>query len=141
ATAGRTGDQRRTVFGKAAFGDDVETGNAGAQLLNCGMILCRHDASARGGEDDLDATGRTSSPSRTLSLSERSPITRRSGGGSCLIRVGVARIRSSSARCGFSRTSTISSSYLPDSSWVQIRFRFSMAILVRGLLPVTYSVR
>jgi hypothetical protein len=88
-------------------------------------------------EFELDEAGRTSRPSSTLSLSERSPITRLSGGGSCLISVGVARIFSSSARCGCSRTSTISSSYRPSSSCPQIRLRLSIAIFVRGLVPVT----
>ena len=81
----------------------------------------RHEASDRALEEARPA--RTSSPSSTFSLSERSPITRRSGGGSCLISVGVARIFSSSASCGCSRTSMISSSYCPSSSWSQMRLQ------------------
>ena len=47
----------------------------------------------------------SSKPIRTRSRFDKSPIVRLSGGGSCLIRVGVTSIFSDSARLGYSKTS------------------------------------
>src|SRR5205085_1895910 len=131
--AGRSRDQRGAVLRQSALRDDVEARNAGGEFFYRRMPRRHlHHVSPE------FRLGCTSRPRSTLSLSDRSPITRRNGGGSCLIKVGVARIRSFSATSGCSRTSMISSLYCPWSSFSQIRRRLAMATSARGLEPVTY---
>src|SRR5207249_12098861 len=105
-----------------ALGDDVEADDAGGQLLHgrVARLLGHSSLPSVRSPPRLTASGRTSRPRSTLCLSERSPMTRRSGGGSRLISVGVARILSSSASSGCSSTSMICSSYAPRSSSLQI---------------------
>src|SRR5690606_15569499 len=139
AAAGRAGEQGGAVLREPALGDHVEAGDSGLQLHHAHALVFAHSASVS--VMVMGTSGQTSRPSRTLSLSDRSPITRRSGGGSRLMSVGVARIFSSSASCGFSSTSMIWSSYWPRRSSSQMRRRFAMAFSARGVLPVTYSLR
>jgi hypothetical protein len=80
-----------------------------------------------------------SRPMSTFSPSERSPTIRRTGRGSSLINVGVARTFSSSASSGFSCTSITVSSHRPSSC----RSHRSCNILIvrsdPGLCPVMKS--
>ena len=71
--------------------------------------------------------------------SDRSPITRRWGGGASRNTVGVARIRCSSARSGCWTASMTSSSYPPGSRDSQSTRRFASAAWDRSVCPATYS--
>src|ERR1041385_1405093 len=142
--------QRRAVDRQSALRDHVEAGDSGWQLSNGreGRRVGRHESLEEvdvvGEELGLElasgARARTSRPSRTFSVSDKLPISRRQGGGTLLMSVGVARIFSSSASCGFSSTSMICSSYWPASSCSQILRRFITARSARGFDPVTYSL-
>jgi len=57
--------------------------------------------------------GRKSNPTRTRSVSAKVPIILRTGSGSLLTRVGMARIWSPFASLGFSSRSITSIEYLP----------------------------
>src|SRR6185503_2668658 len=138
---GGAGDQRRPVVRQPSLGNDVEARDPGLEFLDRtvvgDIVRRRHFFLGRVGA----VLGATSSPSSTLSLSDMSPITRRRGGGSRLINVGVASTRSTSAASGSSSTSTISSEYCPLSSWSQMRRRLEIAASARGFVPVMNSLR
>src|SRR4051812_42835115 len=123
--AGGAGDEGRTGARQAALGDEVEAGDAGPVFRNRGGAA--HGVGIGGG-----MVGKRLSAASTWAVSRRSPVTRRRGAGPSRTTVGVVRMRYSSARSGFSSTSTVSTNAPPFARSRMARARFSAASRARG---------
>jgi hypothetical protein len=79
-----------------------------------------------------------SNPTNTRSVLERSPMIFLTGWGNLRTNVGMARIWSSRASCGFFKRSITSMWYLPFNCSSQINLRLLKAVMAFGVCPATY---
>src|SRR5690242_21842347 len=84
SAAGGARDECRATGGQPAVGNDVETRNAGCDLLDAFMTQLRGGRHRQG-----SSSPRRESAMSTCSAFVRSPVTRRLGWGACFTRVGV----------------------------------------------------